>query len=154
MDKIGEWGKVGERIREARMALGITQEEIGDALNITRAAVSLWEKGTTMPERKYWAQLAEMLHISDVFLLTGKGPGPRKANPKDVIDKRKITRLRLRSMIEEGRFDDLIMARIEHLLREGKLDDKLRRLRIDSLIQDGKLDDKLRQFGYRRTKPD
>ena len=120
-------GTIGDRIRLARSARGMTQKELGDALDVTNAAVSTWEKGQYIPERKLWNKLVRVLDVTLEFLLLGKGAGPSK--PKET-DGRKadFIALRLRKMILDGRFDKLIYPRIRELVRTGKLNDMLREL--------------------------
>lgn len=41
---------IGENIKQLRKAKGLTQEQLAEALNITCAAVSKWERGDTYPD--------------------------------------------------------------------------------------------------------
>lgn len=43
--------KPGETIRSRRGALGLTQEQLADALDVTAAAVSKWENSLSRSER-------------------------------------------------------------------------------------------------------
>src|SRR4029077_13744144 len=75
--------KMGKRIREARVASGFSQEDLGDALSVTRSSVSLWEKGRSVPEADNLKNLAELLKVSPEYLLEGKGRAPpRKELPE------------------------------------------------------------------------
>ena len=56
--------KLGQRIREARIASGFSQEDLGDALKLTRSSVSLWEKGRSIPEDTNMQMLADVLKVS------------------------------------------------------------------------------------------
>jgi transcriptional regulator with XRE-family HTH domain len=123
----------GKRVKLARQALGMSQQELGEALNLTRAAVCLWEKGHSMPDHQHWQPLAQTLKVTEMFLLTGKGPQPRKLKISDE-DKRKKTHFRFRGMIAEGDFDEVLFPRIEKLLQE----------------KSSKLDALLRQYSYRK----
>jgi len=48
-------------IQEKRKALGLTQEQVAEYLNVSIAAVSKWEKGTTNPDISLLAPLARLL---------------------------------------------------------------------------------------------
>ena len=39
--------------RRIRIAAGISQAELGDALSVSRAAIARWEKGSRVPSRKF-----------------------------------------------------------------------------------------------------
>src|ERR1700741_423848 len=70
--------KMGKRIREARIARGFSQEDLGDAMSLTRSSVSLWEKGRSIPEEHNLRSLAELLDVSVDYLTEGKGKAPVK----------------------------------------------------------------------------
>ena len=55
---------IGEQITAARKAKGMTQEALASAMNITRAAVSHWEKGRTMPDAETLLRLSQVLGYS------------------------------------------------------------------------------------------
>ena len=42
--------EIGKRIRQMRTNMGVTQEELANALGVSGQAVSRWETGTTMPD--------------------------------------------------------------------------------------------------------
>lgn len=48
-------------IQEKRKALGLTQEQVAEYLNVSIPAVSKWEKGTTSPDISLLAPLARLL---------------------------------------------------------------------------------------------
>lgn len=50
-------------IQRRRRALGMTQEQVAQALNVTAPAVNKWEKGTTCPDVSLLAPLARLLKI-------------------------------------------------------------------------------------------
>ena len=116
--------KIGERIRAAREALGMSQQELGDAIGVTKAAVSFWENGKYLPSDDYWSLLAQHLQVPVTFLTIGVGKGPAKP-PTD--DGRWMTTLRLQVMLRDGHLDDLIMPRVTALIKSGALDDVLQR---------------------------
>ena len=61
----------GELIAEQRKALGMTQKELAEKLNITDKAVSKWETGKSAPDTGNLIPLADILGVSVVELLNG-----------------------------------------------------------------------------------
>lgn len=58
----------GETIRQARERAGMTQEELAERLNVSRQAVSKWEKGLSRPTSSKLAALAEIFALpADVW---------------------------------------------------------------------------------------
>lgn len=118
--------KLGERIRAARIASGFSQEDLGDALKLTRSSVSLWEKGRSVPEDENLKVLADVLQVTPEYLVTGKGKPPaRKKQPENIY--RRDMMARMQRLIDTGRFDTLIGQRAEQQIIEGKYDDAVAR---------------------------
>lgn len=55
---------IGEQIISARKAKGMTQEDIANALNVSRAAVSQWERDRRMPDAGMLLRLSAVLDYS------------------------------------------------------------------------------------------
>lgn len=55
---------VGEKIQSCRKELGMSQEELGQKLLVSRQTISLWEKGQTVPTLDNLIRLKETLGIS------------------------------------------------------------------------------------------
>ena len=49
---------IGERIRAARKAKGLSQEQLGEKLDISFQAVSSWETGKFIPDSEHLPALA------------------------------------------------------------------------------------------------
>lgn len=60
-----------ERIAAARKAAGLTQEQLGEQIGVTRQAVSKWESGQVVPDALTVARMCEVLHVSADHLLLG-----------------------------------------------------------------------------------
>lgn len=58
----------GERLKELRLNLRLTQDDIADAVGTTRKTVFSWEKGA-IPNGEFLAKLAKALNTSADFLL-------------------------------------------------------------------------------------
>ena len=64
---------LGQRIRDQRTARNLSQEVVGNACGISRAAVAQWESGETAPTMDKIEPLALCLVTSGEWLLTGQG---------------------------------------------------------------------------------
>ena len=56
--------KIGERIRNARKAKDLSQEQLGEKLGVSFQAVSTWEQGKFIPDSDHLPKLAKVLGIS------------------------------------------------------------------------------------------
>lgn len=63
---------LGQRIRQRRLALNITQQDLADALNITPQHISVIEQDKATPSVTLLPKLAEQLGVSTDYLLSGK----------------------------------------------------------------------------------
>ena len=63
---------LGENIKNARKALGLSQEELAIKINVVRQTVSKWEKGLSVPDSDMLITLSEALGVS-VNALLGEG---------------------------------------------------------------------------------
>ena len=67
---------LGQRIAQYRKAMGISQEELGGRLGMSRQAVSKWETGTADPSTSNLLALAKLFGVPAEELLhqaTGGG---------------------------------------------------------------------------------
>jgi len=55
---------IGENIQEYRKKLGLSQEELGQKLFVSRQTISLWEKDQTLPTIENLKRLKEIFNIS------------------------------------------------------------------------------------------
>lgn len=62
---------LSENIREARLQAGLSQEQVAEALEMSRQAISRWERGASRPSTANLVALAELFHRS-VEQLTGR----------------------------------------------------------------------------------
>jgi GTP pyrophosphokinase len=64
---------IGERIKAARKAKGLSQEQLGEKLGISFQAVSSWETGKFIPDSEHLPALAKVLDISLDSLFAEEG---------------------------------------------------------------------------------
>jgi transcriptional regulator with XRE-family HTH domain len=56
-------------LKELRLKRGLTQQQVADALNVTRPTVVYWEQGKAHPHAKHIKSLARILKCKAVDLL-------------------------------------------------------------------------------------
>lgn len=64
--------KIGRFIRDRRLALCLTQQQLADRLGITDKAVSKWERSVSYPDITILRELADALEVSVAELLAGE----------------------------------------------------------------------------------
>ena len=60
------------KIRDLRLAKGWTQEELGQMLNVQKAAVSKYEKGRVTPSNEVLKKISAIFNVSTDYLLDNK----------------------------------------------------------------------------------
>jgi len=70
-----------ERIAVIRKMKGLTQEQMGELVGVSRQAVSKWEAGQAVPDALTIAKLCQELDVSADYMLLGKEPEERTAMP-------------------------------------------------------------------------
>ncbi|WP_208560797.1 helix-turn-helix domain-containing protein [Marinilactibacillus kalidii] len=63
--------EVGQRIKERRNELGMTQDQVAEYLGITRQTISNWENGKSYPDIERIIRLSELYTLSLDELLKG-----------------------------------------------------------------------------------
>ena len=63
---------IGDRIRQCRIARGMTQLQLAEAVGVTKGAVSQWELGGTKNVKlDTFLRLVEVLHTTPDYLVSG-----------------------------------------------------------------------------------
>ncbi len=63
-----------QRIARLRHARGLSQEQLAEALGVSRQAISKWETGQANPDIRYLAALSRLLGVTADTLLCGDPP--------------------------------------------------------------------------------
>ena len=63
--------EIGKKLKAARSRAGLTQEQVAEALDVTRQAVSKWETGAAEPSTSNLLALAKLYGIDLSELLRG-----------------------------------------------------------------------------------
>ena len=69
---------LGKRIRLAREIAGFTQENLAEAVDVSRTAVARWESGDIVPNLQHIVDIAMLLNVSTDYLLGVKGSDENK----------------------------------------------------------------------------
>ena len=69
----------GDRIREGRVAKGLSQQSVADLIGVSRPAVTQWEQDKIVPDRGNLRKLANTLGVSELWLLEGIGDAEGQA---------------------------------------------------------------------------
>jgi len=64
---------LNERLKNLRLAKGLTLQQVGDSFGISAASVASWEKGKNQPDSRKLSKIADVLGTSVEFLLNGTG---------------------------------------------------------------------------------
>ena len=59
----------GERLKEARKAAGLTQEQLGEKIGVTGVTIMRYEKGERRPSYEQVKKMGEALGVNWLFLL-------------------------------------------------------------------------------------
>ena len=70
---------VGSRVRMRRIMLGMSQEKLGEALDLTFQQIQKYEKGTNRIGASRLQQISDILQVPVSFLFEG-GPTARAAD--------------------------------------------------------------------------
>jgi len=60
---------LGNRLKELRKAANLTQQELGDMINVTKVSICCYEKGTRIPSLETINDLANVFHVNVDYLL-------------------------------------------------------------------------------------
>lgn len=66
-------GSIGERIKQLRKALNLTQAEFGQRLGTVANMVSMWEKGMRIPNERQMILISSVYNIRREWLENGTG---------------------------------------------------------------------------------
>ena len=71
-----------DRVFQARKAKGLSQEDLAEAVGVSRQAVSKWETGEAMPDMEKMIALCQALELDMEYLALGKEPAPAPPETK------------------------------------------------------------------------
>ena len=71
---------LGENIYKLRAKKNMSQEELADALEVSRQSVSKWENNSAVPELEKLVKLAQLFGVTLDELVTGKDAAPQPSS--------------------------------------------------------------------------
>ncbi len=60
---------IGKRVKELRIEKGLSQQELGSAIGVTKVSICGYENGTRLPNLEKLVKLADVLETTTDFLL-------------------------------------------------------------------------------------
>lgn len=63
---------MGTRLKELRMNAGYTGEEVGRMLQVSKSAISMWEKDLCSPSADLIERFADIYGVSTDYIITGR----------------------------------------------------------------------------------
>lgn len=75
---------IGEKIKELRKNSKMTQEQLGDAIGVSKMAISYFEKGKKSPGRESLEKIADYFGVTTDYLL-GRSADPELNEDEDKI---------------------------------------------------------------------
>ena len=109
--------ELGARIRAARLARNLTQDQLARAVGVTRSAVAQWETGRAGQIGSNLARIARVLETSATYLLSGE-PQSAVASPSLLTDERTLLGA-YRDCTQEDR-ELLLLTAVRLARRAGK----------------------------------
>jgi transcriptional regulator with XRE-family HTH domain len=75
--------KQGEYLKQLRAEKGLNQEQLAEAMGLSRQSISKWEQGTSTPDIDNFVKLSEIYGVPIEALLKGEPVESAKAEQKD-----------------------------------------------------------------------
>ncbi|MBP5293306.1 MAG: helix-turn-helix domain-containing protein [Clostridia bacterium] len=75
--------QTAQRLSELRRAKGLSQEELAEKLNVSRQAISKWERGESSPDTDNLIELAKLYGVSLDDLVFGEDTASAETAPED-----------------------------------------------------------------------
>lgn len=81
-----DYNLIGERLKKARLAKGLTQENLAESLNISIAYLSRIETGTTKVNLRRLDEICKILDVSESEILSGVSDDSKNYLNNDLSD--------------------------------------------------------------------
>lgn len=82
---------IGDRLKDARKANGLTQEQLSELAGVARENIGRYETGKSQPTVDVLIRLADALNVSTDYLLERSGDLHIKKSMREILDADPIT---------------------------------------------------------------
>ena len=107
---------IGQRIAELRVRNDMSQNQMAQALHVSRQAVSKWENDQTAPDTLNLIRLADLLNSDVEYIATGRSaltPSPSVVTVEKIVEKpvevEKI--VQVEKVVQVDRFHDTVIEK-------------------------------------------
>lgn len=115
----------GNRIKQLRKHIGLTQIELGKKLGVVKQTVSSWENNISEPKNDMLIELAKILNTTPEYLLGSKGLNQTSDYNEKIMlansDEERLLRA-FRSLGEDSRI--IALSRLLEMERAEKINDE------------------------------
>ena len=109
----------GEKVKEARLALNLSQTELAQITGISERSLYTYEQLGTLPRKSNVRKLAEALHVSVSYLMDDEETDTRSNLDKDLF----IASARESFGYKGAKEAQEVLGRVNSLFAGGELDD-------------------------------
>jgi transcriptional regulator with XRE-family HTH domain len=60
------------RLQQRRLELGLSQQELGENVGVDGMTVSRWERGESIPQRRFWPKLVKLTGLSITTIIVAE----------------------------------------------------------------------------------
>ena len=78
---------LGTRLKDLRKEKKLTQQQLADAIGVSKTSVIYWEKDENTPKHESMVALERVFNTTSNWLLTGKSSGAKLDNNVDIANK-------------------------------------------------------------------
>jgi transcriptional regulator with XRE-family HTH domain len=113
---------LGGRLSSAREAAGISIEALANQLGVRRETVLAWESDRSEPRPSRLIDIAGIVGVSPIWLMTGSGEGPGEISDERALEAVRIELARLQSAYQDmGRLIETTSRQLEKLDHQIRL---------------------------------
>lgn len=123
--------KFGEKVRQARLALNLSQSELAAKTGISERSLYTYEQTGTMPRSNNVRKIADALNVSVGYLLDEEETDISKNIDQDIF----LANVKNEFGYKGAREANDVLSRASALFAGGELDDKAKEVFFQSLME-------------------
>ena len=121
----------GEKLMNARLALNLSQLELGEKAGVSERSVYAYEQTGTFPRKAVLQKLAEALHVSVTYLMDEDETDRYKNIDKELF----LDNAKSEFGLKGAREAQEVISRASALFAGGELDDDAKEIFLQSLME-------------------